>query len=42
MREAEKVRLARKLDELGVDVLEAGFPIASEDDFSGVAPSRRP
>ena len=36
MREAEKVRLARKLDELGVDVLEAGFPIASEDDFSGV------
>ena len=36
MREAEKVRLAAKLDELGVDVLEAGFPIASEDDFSGV------
>jgi 2-isopropylmalate synthase len=36
MREAEKVRLASKLDELGVDVLEAGFPIASEDDFSGV------
>jgi 2-isopropylmalate synthase len=36
MREAEKVRLAVKLDELGVDVLEAGFPIASEDDFSGV------
>jgi 2-isopropylmalate synthase len=36
MREAEKVRLAVKLDELGVDILEAGFPIASEDDFSGV------
>ncbi|MGA7992778.1 MAG: 2-isopropylmalate synthase [Thermoanaerobaculia bacterium] len=36
MREAEKVRLATKLDELGVDVLEAGFPIASEDDYSGV------
>ena len=36
MREAEKVRLAVKLDELGVDVLEAGFPIASEDDFEGV------
>ena len=36
MREAEKVRLAVKLDELGVDVLEAGFPIASEDDFLGV------
>ena len=36
MREAEKVRLAVKLDDLGVDILEAGFPIASEDDFSGV------
>ena len=36
MREAEKVRLARKLDALGVDVLEAGFPIASEDDFNSV------
>jgi len=36
MREAEKVRLALKLEELGVDVLEAGFPIASEDDYSGV------
>jgi 2-isopropylmalate synthase len=36
MREAEKVRLARKLDALGVDVMEAGFPIASEDDFNSV------
>ena len=36
MREAEKVRLARKLDTLGVDVMEAGFPIASEDDFNSV------
>jgi 2-isopropylmalate synthase len=36
MREAEKVRLARKLDALGVDVMEAGFPIASEDDFKSV------
>ena len=36
MREAEKVRLARKLDALGVDVMEAGFPIASEDDFASV------
>ena len=25
----EKLRLARKLVELGVDILEAGFPIAS-------------
>src|SRR6202158_1193099 len=32
----EKLRLARKLIELGVDVLEAGFPIASEGDFEAV------
>ncbi|HEX2660532.1 MAG TPA: 2-isopropylmalate synthase, partial [Polyangia bacterium] len=32
----EKVRLAHKLQELGVDVLEAGFPIASEGDFEAV------
>jgi 2-isopropylmalate synthase len=33
---AEKLRMARKLVELGVDVLEAGFPIASEGDFEAV------
>src|SRR5882724_12395569 len=32
----EKVRLARKLEGLGVDVIEAGFPIASEGDFAAV------
>ena len=32
----EKLRLARPLEELGVDVLEAGFPIASEGDFAAV------
>jgi 2-isopropylmalate synthase len=32
----EKVRLAHKLAELGVDVMEAGFPIASEGDFEAV------
>ena len=32
----EKLRLARKLADLGVDVLEAGFPIASEGDFEAV------
>jgi 2-isopropylmalate synthase len=32
----EKVRLARKLEELGVDVIEAGFPIASQGDFAAV------
>ena len=29
----EKLSLARQLDKLGVDVIEAGFPIASEGDF---------
>jgi 2-isopropylmalate synthase len=32
----DKLRMARQLDELGVDVLEAGFPIASEGDFEAV------
>ena len=32
----EKVRLARKLAGLGVDIIEAGFPIASEGDFAAV------
>jgi 2-isopropylmalate synthase len=32
----EKLLLARKLVELGVDILEAGFPIASEGDFGAV------
>ena len=32
----EKVRLAHKLEDLGVDILEAGFPIASEGDFEAV------
>src|SRR5436190_24135406 len=32
----EKVRLARKLESLGVDIIEAGFPIASEGDFAAV------
>lgn len=33
----EKLRLARQLDRLGVDVIEAGFPASSEADFRGVA-----
>ncbi len=32
----EKLQLAHKLVELGVDILEAGFPIASEGDFEAV------
>jgi len=32
----EKVRMADKLQQLGVDIIEAGFPIASEGDFAAV------
>ena len=32
----EKLRMARQLDRLGVDVIEAGFPIASQGDFDAV------
>jgi 2-isopropylmalate synthase len=32
----EKLRMAAKLVDLGVDILEAGFPIASEGDFEAV------
>jgi 2-isopropylmalate synthase len=32
----EKLRMAQKLVELGVDILEAGFPIASDGDFEAV------
>jgi 2-isopropylmalate synthase len=42
----EKLRMARQLDRLGVDVIEAGFPIASDGDFEAVqaiaAAVRRP
>ena len=42
----EKLRLARQLEVLGVDVMEAGFPAASEGDFRSVreiaAEIRRP
>lgn len=33
----EKLRIARLLDEMGVDVIEAGFPIASQGDFEAVS-----
>ena len=36
MRIDEKLRLARQLDDLGVDIIEAGFPIASEADAESV------
>ena len=42
----EKLLLARQLDSLGVDIIEAGFPISSQGDFAGVqkvaAEVRRP
>lgn len=32
----EKLEIAKKLSQLGVDIIEAGFPIASPDDFEAV------
>ncbi len=32
----QKLKMAKALDELGVDVIEAGFPVASEGDFESV------
>jgi 2-isopropylmalate synthase len=36
MSAAEKVRIARQLESLGVDIIESGFPIASRGDLEGV------
>ena len=36
MNAQEKLRLAHQLDRLGADVIEAGFPIASDGDFAAV------
>src|SRR6476620_6832468 len=36
MTTSEKLEVARALTELGVDVIEAGFPIASPGDFEAV------
>jgi len=36
MNTAEKIRVALQLERLGVDMLEAGFPAASEGDFDAV------
>ncbi len=33
----EKILIAKQLEKLGVDVIEAGFPIASDDDFRAVS-----
>src|SRR5258707_8333502 len=36
MNTAEKIRIARQLAKLGVDVIEAGFPISSRGDLHAV------
>ena len=37
MTHGEKLEIAEMLDEMGVDIIEAGFPIASEGDFNAVS-----
>ncbi|WP_028955138.1 2-isopropylmalate synthase [Sulfitobacter sp. 20_GPM-1509m] len=37
MTHTEKLEIASLLDEMGVDIIEAGFPIASEGDFAAVS-----
>ncbi len=37
MTHAEKLEIAGLLDDMGVDIIEAGFPIASEGDFKAVS-----
>ena len=37
MNTQEKLLVAKQLEKLGVDVIEAGFPISSEDDFNAVS-----
>jgi 2-isopropylmalate synthase len=37
MTHSEKLEIAEMLDDMGVDIIEAGFPIASEGDFNAVA-----
>ena len=36
----EKIQVAKALEELGVDVIEAGFPVSSPGDFNSVVESR--
>ena len=37
MTHSEKLEIAALLDDMGVDIIEAGFPIASEGDFAAVS-----
>lgn len=36
MNTVEKIQVAKQLEQLGVDVIEAGFPISSPGDFNSV------
>ena len=36
MNPEENLRIARQLEKMGVDIIEAGFPVASEGDFASV------
>lgn len=36
LNQEQKIKLARQLDQLGVDIIEAGFPISSPGDFASV------
>src|SRR5436305_14059480 len=36
MNHEEKLEVAEILDQMGVDIIEAGFPVASEGDFAAV------
>ena len=33
----EKIQISRVFDEMGIDIIEAGFPIASPGDFEAVS-----
>ena len=37
MSHTEKLEIAEMLDDMGVDIIEAGFPIASDGDFKAVS-----
>ena len=36
----EKIEVAKALEALGVDIIEAGFPVSSPGDFNSVVQSR--
>src|SRR4051794_26968496 len=38
----EKLTMAHALEDLGVDIIEAGFAMASEGDFAAISTSLRP